>query len=99
MKLLEVEDILKVQVRKLFLCQRMKCELIAALLHSPRVLFLNEPTIGLDVVMQKKMRDFIKEYNRHYKATILLTFHYMGDAKELCRRVLIIDKGKIVFDG
>jgi len=97
--LLEVEDILKVQVRKLSLGQRMKCELIAALLHSPKVLFLDEPTIGLDVVMQKKMRDFIKEYNRRYKATILLTSHYMGDVKELCRRVLIIDKGKLVFDG
>jgi ABC-2 type transport system ATP-binding protein len=97
--LLEVEDILKVQVRKLSLGQRMKCELIAALLHSPKVLFLDEPTIGLDVVMQKKMRDFIKEYNRRYKATILLTSHYMGDVRELCRRVLIIDKGKLVFDG
>ena len=98
-KLLEVEDILKIQVRKLSLGQRMKCELIAALLHSPKVLFLDEPTIGLDVVMQKKMRDFIKEYNRRYKATIILTSHYMGDVKELCQRVLIIDKGKLVFDG
>ena len=97
--LLEVEDILKVQVRKLSLGQRMKCELIAALLHFPKVLFLDEPTIGLDVVMQKRMRDFIKEYNRHFKATILLTSHYMGDVKELCRRVLIIDKGTLVFDG
>jgi len=98
-RLLEVKDILKVQVRKLSLGQRMKCELIAALLHSPKVLFLDEPTIGLDVVMQKKMRDFIKEYNRRYKATIILTSHYMGDVKELCKRVIIIDKGKIVFDG
>jgi len=98
-ELLEVRDILKVQVRKLSLGQRMKCELIAALLHRPKVLFLDEPTIGLDVVMQKKVRDFIKEYNRRYKATILLTSHYMGDVEELCRRVLIIDKGKLVFDG
>lgn len=98
-KLLEVEDILKIQVRKLSLGQRMKCELIASLLHSPKVLFLDEPTIGLDVVMQKKIRDFIKEYNRRYKATILLTSHYMGDVKELCKRVIIIDKGKLVFDG
>jgi ABC-2 type transport system ATP-binding protein len=98
-RLLEVEDILKVQVRKLSLGQRMKCELIAALLHSPKILFLDEPTIGLDVVMQKKMRDFIKEYNRRYKATIILTSHYMGDVKELCQRVIIIDKGKLVFDG
>ncbi len=98
-RLLEVEDILNVQVRKLSLGQRMKCELIAALLHSPKVLFLDEPTIGLDVVMQKKMRDFIKDYNRRHKATIILTSHYMGDVKELCRRVLIVDKGKLVFDG
>lgn len=98
-KLLEVKEILKVQVRKLSLGQRMKCELIAALLHSPKVLFLDEPTIGLDVVMQKKMRDFIKEYNRRHQATIILTSHYMGDVKELCDRVMIIDKGKLVFDG
>jgi ABC-2 type transport system ATP-binding protein len=97
--LLEVEDILKIQVRKLSLGQRMKCELIAALLHSPKVLFLDEPTIGLDVVMQKKMRDFIKEYNQKYQATIILTSHYMGDVKEMCKRVIIIDKGRLVFDG
>jgi ABC-2 type transport system ATP-binding protein len=98
-ELLEVKDILKVQVRKLSLGQRMKCELIAALLHSPKVLFLDEPTIGLDVVMKKKMRDFIKVYNKRYKATILLTSHYMGDVKELCERVMVIDEGKIGFDG
>lgn len=97
--LLEVEDILKVQVRKLSLGQRMKCELIAALLHSPRVLFLDEPTIGLDVVMQKKIRGFIKEYNQKYKATIILTSHYMGDVEELCQRVMIIDNGRLCFDG
>jgi ABC-2 type transport system ATP-binding protein len=97
--LLEVEEILKIQVRKLSLGQRMRCELIAALLHTPKVLFLDEPTIGLDVVMQKKMRDFIKEYNRRYKSTILLTSHDMGDVRELCERMIIIDKGKIVFDG
>lgn len=98
-EILEVEDILKTQVRKLSLGQRMKCELVAALLHSPKVLFLDEPTIGLDVVMQKKIRDFIKEYNRRYRSTIILTSHYMGDVKELCKRVMIIDKGKLVFDG
>jgi len=98
-ELLKVEDILKIQVRKLSLGQRMKCELIAALIHSPKVLFLDEPTIGLDVVMQKKIRDFIKEYNQRYKATIILTSHYMGDVKELCQRVMIIDKGQLVFDG
>lgn len=98
-ELLEVKDILKVQVRKLSLGQRMKCELIAALLHSPKVLFLDEPTIGLDVVSQKKMRDFIKEYNKRKKSTIILTSHYMDDVKELCKRVIIIDKGKLIFDG
>ena len=98
-RLLEIKDILKIQVRKLSLGQRMKCELIAALLHSPKVLFLDEPTIGLDVVMQKKMRDFIKTYNQKYQASIILTSHYMGDVQELCKRVVIIDKGKIIFDG
>ncbi|MBI4099842.1 ATP-binding cassette domain-containing protein [Candidatus Microgenomates bacterium] len=98
-ELLEVKDLLKVQVRKLSLGERMKMELIAALIHSPRVLFLDEPTIGLDVVAQKKMRDFIKIYNMKYKATIILTSHYMDDVKELCKRIVIIDKGKVLFDG
>ena len=97
--LLDVKDVLDVQVRKLSLGQRMKCELIAALLHNPKVLFLDEPTIGLDVVMQKVMRDFIRDYNREFQATILLTSHYMDDVKELCKRVIIIDKGKVLFDG
>lgn len=97
--LLEVKDYLKVQVRKLSLGQRMKMELIAALIHSPKILFLDEPTIGLDVVMQKKMRDFVKEYNKRFNATVILTSHYMDDVKELCKRVVIIDKGKILFDG
>lgn len=97
--LLDVSDILKVQVRKLSLGQRMKCELIAALLHNPKVLFLDEPTIGLDVVMQKVLRDFIKAYNEEFNATIILTSHYMGDVKELCKRAIIIDKGHKIFDG
>lgn len=97
--MLDVADVLKIQVRKLSLGQRMKCELIAALIHSPKVLFLDEPTIGLDVVMQKKMRDFIKDYNRRHRATIILTSHYMDDVKELCERVLVIDKGRLMFDG
>lgn len=98
-ELLDVKDVLKIQTRKLSLGQRMKCELIAALVHRPKVLFLDEPTIGLDVVAQKKIRDFIKVYNQRYNSTIILTSHYMGDVKELAKRVIIIDKGKIVFDG
>ena len=77
----------------------MKMELIAALIHSPKVLFLDEPTIGLDVVMQKKLREFIKEYNKQYSATIILTSHYMKDVETLCKRVIIINHGKILFDG
>ncbi|MDQ3008283.1 MAG: ATP-binding cassette domain-containing protein [bacterium] len=98
-ELLDVHDILQVQVRKLSLGQRMKCELIAALLHNPKVLFLDEPTIGLDVVMQKALRDFIKEYNREFNSTIILTSHYMDDVKELCERAIIIDHGQKIFDG
>ena len=98
-RLLEIKDLLKTPVRKLSLGERMKCELVVALLHSPKILFLDEPTIGLDVLMQKKVRDFIKFYNERKKATIILTSHYMSDVKELCQRVMIIDKGKLVFDG
>lgn len=97
--LLDVSKILNVQVRKLSLGQRMKCELIAALLHNPKVLFLDEPTIGLDVVMQKTLRDFIKEYNKEFGATIILTSHYMDDVKELCERAIIVETGKKIFDG
>lgn len=97
--LLDVKDILQIQVRKLSLGQRMKCELIAALLHNPKVLFLDEPTIGLDVIMQKTLRDFIREYNKEFGATIILTSHYMDDVKELCERVIIIDHGTKVYDG
>ena len=77
----------------------MKMELIAALLHRPRVLFLDEPTIGLDVVSQKAVRNFLRDYNRRYKVTILLTSHYMADIKELCERVIIIHKGSKIYDG
>lgn len=98
-ELLEVKELLNTQIRKLSLGQRMKMELIASLIHSPRVMFLDEPTIGLDVLMQQKIRDFIKEYNRRHKATIILTSHYMDDVKELCKRVIIIDQGRILFDG
>lgn len=98
-EMLEVEDILKTPVRKLSLGQRMKCELIVSLLHSPKVLFLDEPTIGLDVIAQQNMRDFIKNYNKEFNATIILTSHYMGDVQQLAKRVVIINKGKILYDG
>jgi ABC-2 type transport system ATP-binding protein len=97
--MLAVKDKLDVMVRELSLGERMKMELIAALLHQPRVLFLDEPTIGLDVVSQKIVREFLRHYNAAQKTTILLTSHYMTDIQELCRRVIIIDKGRIFFDG
>lgn len=96
---LQAKDFLDIPVRKLSLGQRMKCELIASLIHNPKVLFLDEPTIGLDVVAQKNIRDFLKKYNQNHKTTILLTSHYMEDIKELCRRVIIINLGKIIYDG
>ncbi len=97
--LLQVKDKLNVAVRELSLGERMKMELIASLLHEPRVLFLDEPTIGLDVVSQKIVREFLQHYNTHRQTTILLTSHYMGDIQALCRRVIIIDHGTIFFDG
>lgn len=97
--LLDVSSLLQLQVRKLSLGERMKMELIAALIHAPKVLFLDEPTIGLDVVMQKNMRDFIREYNARRKSTILLTSHYMEDVRQLARRVIVIDHGSILYDG
>jgi ABC-2 type transport system ATP-binding protein len=98
-ELLAVKDKLNVSVRELSLGERMKMELIASLLHRPKILFLDEPTIGLDVVSQKTVREFLREHNSHHKTTILLTSHYMTDIQELCKRVIIIDKGKIFFDG
>lgn len=98
-QLLEIKDILDVQVKKLSLGQKMRCELVAALVHNPKVLFLDEPTIGLDVVAQKNIRNFIKEYNKKRRTTIILTSHYMDDIKELCKRVIIINFGKIIYDG
>jgi ABC-2 type transport system ATP-binding protein len=86
-------------VRNLSLGERMKVEIAAALLHRPRVLFLDEPTIGLDVTMQKRIRVFIAEYNRRYDATVLLTSHYMADVEALCKRVIMIHHGKLLFDG
>src|SRR5271169_4412598 len=97
--LLNVRDKLDVMVRELSLGERMKMELIAALLHRPKVLFLDEPTIGLDVVSQKKVREFLREYTARNRITTLLTSHYMQDIEELCDRVIIIDHGQVFFDG
>lgn len=97
--LLEIGKLVKIPVRKLSLGQRMRMELTAALLHKPKVLFLDEPTIGLDLVAQQKVRDFIYEYNKKYQATILLTSHNMDDLRDLARRVIVIDEGHILFDG
>lgn len=97
--MLNVSDKLNVMVRELSLGERMKMELIAALLHQPKVLFLDEPTIGLDVVSQKTVREFLRSHNATHKTTIVLTSHYMADIQALCRRVIIIDHGTIFFDG
>lgn len=98
-EMLDCKDKLSVMVRELSLGERMKMELIASLLHQPKILFLDEPTIGLDVVSQKTVRSFLREHNARRKTTILLTSHYMADIQELCRRVIIIDHGSIFFDG
>jgi len=97
--LLELGPLLRKPVRNLSLGERMKCEIAAALLHRPRVVFLDEPTIGLDVTMQRRIRDFIAEYNRRFEATVLLTSHYMADVEALCRRVVVIHQGRLLFDG
>ena len=97
--LLELGPLLRKQVRKLSLGERMKCELAAALLHRPQVLLLDEPTIGLDVTMQVRIRDFIAEYNARHGATVILTSHYMADVTALCERVIVIDKGHLLYDG
>lgn len=98
-ELLEVTDKMNVMVRELSLGERMKMELISALIHEPRVLFLDEPTIGLDVVSQKRVREFLRIYNKEHRIVTLLTSHYMQDIEELTHRVLVIDHGKIFFDG
>jgi viologen exporter family transport system ATP-binding protein len=98
-ELLTVRDKLNVSVRELSLGERTKMELIASLLHEPKVLFLDEPTIGLDVISQKIVREFLRAHNAKQKTTILLTSHYMADIQELCERVIIIDHGTIFFDG
>ncbi len=98
-ELLRVDDKLDVMVRELSLGERMKLELVAALLHQPKVLLLDEPTIGLDVVAQRIVREFLREHNRTQRTTILLTSHYMADIEALCRRVVIINQGTMFFDG
>ena len=98
-ELLEVQHKMNVMVRELSLGERMKMELISALIHEPRVLFLDEPTIGLDVVSQKRVREFLRIYNEEHRIVTMLTSHYMQDIEELCPRVIIIDHGKIFFDG
>jgi ABC-2 type transport system ATP-binding protein len=96
---MEVGDLVKKPVRNLSLGERMKMELIGVLLHKPRVLFLDEPTLGLDVTMQRRLRAFIAEYNRRTGATVLLTSHYMADVEALCKRVVVIHHGQILYDG
>ena len=98
-ELLELKDIINKPVRNLSLGERMKAEIAGALLHLPQVLFLDEPTIGLDVTMQRRIRTIVAEYNQRYEATVLLTSHYMADVVALCRRVIVIHHGKILYDG
>jgi ABC-2 type transport system ATP-binding protein len=98
-ELLELGPLLKKPVRNLSLGERMKCEVAAALLHRPQVVFLDEPTIGLDVTMQRRIRAFLAQYNQRFGATLLLTSHYMNDVEALCRRVIVIHEGKLLFDG
>jgi ABC-2 type transport system ATP-binding protein len=97
--LLELGDLLQKPTRQLSLGERMKCELAAALLHRPKVLFLDEPTIGLDVSMQATVRGFVRAYNERFGATVLLTSHYMEDVIQLCPRVIVIDRGRLIYDG
>lgn len=98
-ELLDVKELLGVQVRRLSLGERMKMELIAALLHRPKVMFLDEPTIGLDIISQRRIRDFLKYYNAQNRTTVLLTSHYMNDIEDLCKRTVLINEGRIVYDG
>ena len=97
--LLEVGDLVRKPVRQLSLGERMKVEIVGSMLHRPQVLFLDEPTIGLDVTMQKRIREFVAEYRRRHEATVMLTSHYMADVEALCERVIVIHHGRILFDG
>lgn len=96
---LDIKDELNIQVRKLSLGERMKVELMAALIHKPKVVFLDEPTIGLDLTAQKAIRSFIKEYRKRYNPIMILTSHYMQDIEELCERIVILKQGKVIYDG
>jgi ABC-2 type transport system ATP-binding protein len=98
-ELLELEPLMKKPVRNLSLGERMKCEIAAGLLHRPKVLFLDEPTIGLDITGQSRIREFLREYNKRTGATILLTSHYMADVTALCERIIIIHQGQLKYDG
>ena len=98
-ELLDLKELVTKPVRNLSLGERMKMEIVAALLHRPKVLFLDEPTLGLDVTMQRRIRTFVAEYNKRYDATVLLTSHYMADVEALCKRVIVIHHGRILFDG
>ena len=98
-ELLDIGDLVRKPVRQLSLGERMKVEVAGSLLHLPQVLYLDEPTIGLDVTMQKRIRSFVAEYNQRWNATVLLTSHYMADVEALCKRVIVIHHGKILFDG
>ena len=98
-ELLEIGDLVRKPIRQLSLGERMKAEIVGALLHRPQVLFLDEPTIGLDVTMQKRIRTFVADYNARHGATVLLTSHYMADVEALCKRVVVIHHGRILYDG
>jgi ABC-2 type transport system ATP-binding protein len=98
-EMLDLKDLLNKPVRNLSLGERMKVEIAGSLLHRPAVLFLDEPTIGLDVIMQRRIREFVAEYNRRHGATVLLTSHYMADVEALCKRVIVIHFGRLLFDG
>lgn len=98
-ELLDVKELMNVQVRRLSLGERMKMEIMAALVHRPRVIFLDEPTIGLDILSQRKIREFLKYYNEQTKTTVILTSHYMKDIEELCERAIIINRGQVAYNG